>query len=367
MRSRTLSVSERFRRMWVMVPQMAGSGLPRRLRLALLAVRPGDRHLNYRATGGLVLLDSNENKIPHAEREFGESCERLNPLEVPLRLFPRLFLIGSLVLPGRLHQVVAVLAVASNIKRRLRQGIRFALYNPYHLLQYAIADCIAIEKVFHLAPEYPRFPNVQQAIACSAAHEILGYSPLQRVLTIQPHSVVEDHAVVRVYLTQIQGLRTRREEAALIEFARWVRGRVNVPVEIFLHYLDREIDESDPKARSLLQEFGTSVRRDASLHSLSSRQVSVSGFSSIGYDLLSSDICHVMVVDEAREGTSRAGAAGLQLSKWWATRRDVINFDAPYLQWLEALASSDPECFETVFRRSPSEIEQLVGSETETD
>ena len=364
MRSRTWSVTERFRRLWVIAPEMAGSGLPRRLRLAFIAVCPSGRGRERRATDGLVLLDANENKIPHASREFGEGCERLNPLEVPLGLSARLRLLGSLVLPRRVHQVAAALVVASNFERQFPHGVRCALYNPYHLLQYAIADRIPIEKVFHLAPEYPRLANVDQAFACSAAHEVLGYSPLQQRLTIQPHTVIDDRAVIRVYLTQILGLVERREEAALLDFVRWLRARVDIPIEIFPHYLDRDIQETDPRASKLFDEFGELVRRDSSLHSLSARQVSVSGSSSIGYDLLSSDICHLMVYDDDSDETPRSGVVWKQLSAWRTTRCDVVRFDAPHLKWLEALHAADAECFEAVFKRPPENVSAPTGSGT---
>ena len=362
MPSRVWSVAERFRRLWVLAPAMVGSGLPRRMRLAVLALRSSDWSPDRLAIERLVLLDANENKVPHASREFGEPCERLDPLEVPLAFYARLRLLGSLVLPRRVHQVAAALVVASNIERQFPHGVRCALYNPYHLLQYAIADRIPIEKVFHLAPEYPRLANVQQAFACSAAHEILGYSPLQQRLTIQPHTVIDDRAVIRVYLTQILGLVERREEAALLDFVRWLRARVDIPIEIFLHYLDRDIQETDPRASKLFDEFGDLVRRDNSLHSLSARQVSVSGSSSIGYDLLSSDICHLMVFDSDNDEIPRSGVVWKELSAWRATRCDVVHFDAPHLEWLEALYAADAECFEAVFKSLPEDVAAPIGS-----
>lgn len=356
------SETERLKRLWSLSPEMDGSGLPGRLRLAFLAVQPRPRRLSLRVTDELLLLDANDSKVAHASREFGEPCQRLDPMRVPLLFSSRLLLIWSVIVPGRLHEVIASLVVSRNLQRQLPCESRCVLYNPYYLLHYAIAEVIPINKVFHLAPEYPRLDAVGEAFACSAVHEVLGYRPEQQRTTIQPHTFVEDRAVIRVYLTQILGLVKLREEAALIEFARWVRDRVDVSVEIFLHYLDRDIDESDPRAHSLFHEFGESVRRDASLHSLSLSQVSVSGYSSIGYDLLSADICHLMVVDEAREGLSREGSARLKLAKWWATRHDVINFDASYLQWLEALQSSDAECYEAVFKRSPEDVAASIGS-----
>jgi len=359
--SRVWSVAERFRRLWVLAPAMVGSGLPRRMRLAVLALRSSDWSPDRLAIERLVLLDANENKVPHASREFGEPCERLDPLEVPLAFYARLRLLGSLVLPGRVHQVAAALVVASNIERQLPRGTRCSLYNPYHLLQYAIAEHNQIEKVFHLAPEHPRLTNVQQAFACSAAHEILGYHPLQQRLTIQPHTVVEDRPVLRIYLSQLAVLDKHPEDTALINFARWARELADVPVEIFLHYIDRDVTESDSEATALLVEFGEIVRRDASLQALSSGQVSFSGSSSIGYDLLSSQICHVMVVDRDRWESSQYGESGKRMAAWRSSRRDVVRFDAPYLEWLQALSVADAECFEAVFKESPEDVAASIG------
>lgn len=363
MRSCTLSGAERFRRLWLIAPEMAGSGLPHRLRLALLALRPSRRNFDHQGSERLLLLDMNENKIPHANREFGEACEQLNPLSVPLRVAQRFLLLGTLFLPGRLHQVAAALVFATNIRRQLPVGSRFALYNPYHSLQYAIANRVPIEKVFHLAPEYAKLANVRYAFACSAAHEILGYSPVQQVLTIQPHTVVEDRPVIRIYLSQLAVLDEHPEDLALIDFVRWVRDWADVSVEIFLHYIDRDVTLSDSRGTALLLEFGDLVRRDASLHVLSSSQVSLSGSSSIGYDLLSSQICHLMVVDRGRWEGSRFGETGQRLAAWRSSRPDVVRFDSHYWEWLKALEKIDFRCVQAVFGGSLAEMESRLNRE----
>jgi hypothetical protein len=363
MRSRAWSVTERFRRLWSLAPGMAAPGVPGRLRLAYLALRPDRSGLELNFADVLVLLDANEHKLEHAQREFNEHCERLDLLDVPLRLKARLLLLCALPLPGRSGVVVSVLTIAANVRRQLPSGTRCALYNPYVLLQYAVADLVPIEKVFHLAPEYPRIDGVREAVACSATHEILGYSPVQQRLTVQPHTMVEDRAVIRVYLTQILGLVERREEAALMDFVRWVGGRTDTPIEIFLHYLDRDIDEADPRAAELFNEFGPLVRREASLHSLSTGQVSVSGSSSIGYDLLSSDVCHLVVFDPEYHEIPTDGIVWKNLSTWRASRRDVVRFDAPYREWLDALFAVDPATFLGVFRMTPEEVSDDANSQ----
>jgi len=346
--SRAWHVAKELRRLRSLLPGVWGSGLPRRPRLALLALRPQRRRANRVLPGSLVLLDANDKKVAHAEREFREHCYRLDPLEVPLRFTARLFLLASLTLIGRLQVAASVFVLASNLRRQFPKETRWALYNPQRLLHYAIAGMMPIDKVFHLAPEYPRLDGARQAIACSAAHEILGYRPEQQHFTLQPHTIVSDHPVLRVYLSQIQLLREFREEAALLDFLRSVRQLTDVTIEIFLHYLDRGISEADLRATELFKDWGQSVRRDASLHTLSSAQVSFSGSSSIGYDLLSSSICHVMVIDSNRLQATYC-EAGTRLTQWSSRRDDVISFDIEHSQWLQAVRKVDEEKFQNVF------------------
>jgi len=345
---------EVLRRLWAISPRVYASGLPHRLRLAELTFRSAAVNLTSDQLLHLVLLDTNENKVQHAEREFGERCTRVDPLRPPIGLVKRFGLLLSLTLPGRLGDVTACMILARSLQQSLPRGSRIAFYNPYFLLQYAIAEFSEVDKVFHLVPDYPRVERTREVFACVAAHEILGYhADVQRV-TIQPHTIISDRPIVRVYLTQLIELEKCPEERSLIDFARWVRGRVDVPVEIFLHYIDRDISELDPRASALFEEFGEAIRREASLHQLSSGQVSFSGSSSIGYDLLSSRICHVMVYDQKLRGRRGGSEEGRRLAAWRTERNDVIRRDSPPDQWLEALRLVDEVRYHAVFGANPT-------------
>ena len=354
MRSSLRARVEVFRRLWGISPRVHASGLPRRLRLAGLTFRSDAVNLTGDQLRHLVLLDSNENKVQHAEREFGERCTRLDPLRPPAGRGARFCLLLSLLLPARLGDVTVCMILARSFHLSLPHGARLAFYNPYFLLQYAIAELCEVDKVFHLVPEYPRVESAKEALACLAAHEILGYhADVQRV-TIQPHTIVDDHLVVRVYLSQLVELEKLAEERALIDFVRWIRDRVEVPVEIFLHYIDRGVAESDPRASALIEEFGDLICREASLHQLSSGQVSFSGSSSIGYDLLSSSVCHVMVYDQERQATRRVDEDGIRIVAWRTERTDVIPCDSPPEHWLEALRLVDEVRYHAVFGAKPT-------------
>lgn len=355
---RSLFVSARY--LFRLEPQITRSGLPRRPRLVLLALQNRGHLIDFIQQRDLVLVDGNPNKEETARREFHEQFVRIDPLEVKLAFWARTVILFSVVLPRRFMVVVSALAIALNLGCRMPNGSRVALYNPQHFVLFAIAEVVHIEKIFHLAPEYPRIRNVRFAYACTAAHEILGYPTERQCVTIQPHEVVEDHPVIRVYLSQLVVVREFPEDAALVDFVRWVRGRVDVPIEIFLHYVDRDVTESDERAAALFSEFGDVIRRDASLQSLSSRQVSFSGSSSIGYDLLSSEICHVMVVDRDRWESPRFRESGKRLAQWRDNRPDVIRYDAPYRAWLEALQTADAGCFEAVFKRPLEDVAETV-------
>lgn len=345
---------EVLRRLWAISPRVYASGLPHRLRLAGLTLRSAAVNLTSDQLRHLVLLDTNENKVQHAEREFGERCTRVDPLRPPIGPVKRFGLLLSLTLPGRLGDVTACMVLARSLQQSLPRGSRIAFYNPYFLLQYAIAEFSEVDKVFHLVPDYPRVERTREVFACVAVHEILGYhSDVQRV-TIQPHTIVDDHLVVRVYLSQLVELEKLAEERALIDFVRWIRDRVEVPVEIFLHYIDRGVAESDPRASALIEEFGDLICREASLHQLSSGQVSFSGSSSIGYDLLSSSVCHVMVYDQERQATRRVDEDGMRIVAWRTERTDVIPCDSPPEHWLEALRLVDEVRYHAVFGAKPT-------------
>ena len=342
------------RRLWFLLPKVFGSGIPRRPGLLKLIFGPSHQEFNFNPAGHLVLLDANENKVRHAEREFGEPCFRVDVTRCPLRLRARIHLFLCVLVPGRLGTIIACMVLARNLRHVLPSGSRVALYNPYFLVQYVAAEYFVVEKVFHLAADYPRVESARHVFACAAVHQILGYRVEQRRFTLQPHSVAEDIPVVRVYLTQILGLVTYREESSLIDFARWLRSRSDVRVEIFLHYVDRDIEETDPRSRSLFEDFGTSVRRDDSLQTLSACQISFSALSTIGYDLLSSDICHVVVFNPDRHET--LVPVSDRLESWRAERADVIAYDTPYLGWLQAAFDVDKASFEAVFGCLPSGV-----------
>ena len=300
---------------------------------------------------GLVLIDSNPKKRSHAERQFREPCTQVDPLSLRLGRRYKAVLLVATILPSRLMAVFGSMAIALNLRDCLSNEYRIALYNPQNLLLWAVSEVREVDVIFHLAPEYPRIRGARVAHACSAAHEILGYPPECQRETIQPHTVVEDRPVLRVYLSQLAVYPIFPEESAMIDFVRWVRALFDVPVEIFLHYVDRDATHIDQKTAALFSEFGTLIRREDSLHELSSRQISLSGSSSIGYDLLSSNICHLMVVDRGRWETQRFGETGCRMKLWRDSRIDVVNFDSPYGEWLKALRATNTECFDALFKQ----------------
>jgi len=340
------------------IPQ---SGLPRRPQLILMATQR--RGVTFPNAGNylLFLIDGNPKKKGYAERTFGESCTQVNPLGVRIDLRFRVLLLLATILPRQLMVVFVSLVFALNLRRQLPTGSRLALYNPQHLLLWAVSEVLDVEMIFHLAPEYPRIRRVQCAYACTAAHEILGYPPENQRITIQPHTVIDSRPVIRIYLSQLAVLESHPEDAALIEFVRWVRERLDVSIEIFLHYTDRGAAECDPRIVETFSELVANIRRDDSLHTLSSCQVSLSGSSSIGYDLLSSNVCHVMAVDRNRW---EVGAAGKRLASWRVSRFDVVDYESQYHLWLQALWRSDRTCFEAVFKGSAADVCRLLDLQT---
>ena len=344
------------RHLWRLEPQVYQSGLPRRAGLLrLVLMRSGFWPVCEPQT--LLLVDGNSNKEVHARREFKEECVRIDAVRAPLDLRARILLLITAILPSRGMAVFGTTVLAANHRRQLPDKPRICLYNPQHLLPYAVSEAFEVEKVFHLAPEYPRVRAAKFAYACSAAHEILGYDKEQRRNTNQPNTFVSSNPSVRVYLTQLHVLRSSKTESALIDFARWVRNRLQLRVEVFLHYLDRDVNQHDPFLIALFNEFGDMIRHEPSLHSLSTTQVSVSGTSSIGYDLLSLDVCHLMVYDPDTSAVPIDGSVWPRLTDWRHQRSDVIRFDEPFRAWLDALYATDAVSFQAVFHGTPEAVE----------
>lgn len=300
--------------------------------------------------GSLLLVDRNPNKVAHAEEVFGEPATLFRLSISHPSAGERLALLLSLVLPRRWRHTLGALVVAKNVLRRLPKKCRVALFNPYFLTHYAVAEMTTVDKVYHLSPEYPRVRRFKQVFANRVVHEIYGYPPHARCVVARSIVYRGEFPVVRIYLSQLRAVGRLPEERALLRLARRMNAESWAPVEIFLHYLDRELTEGELCELGIDEELQVIIRRANSLEYVSQGQISFSATSTIGYDLLASDVNHFIFVDRDRplRGFIR-GEAWVRLREWRDACNRVTSFDIEFDELLRVVRGVNSEAFVATF------------------
>lgn len=243
------------------------------------------------------LADHNPNKLEPSEKCFGVRLRLQDPLALGLKLRFRTMLIFSTFFFGGLRDSVTALIFALNFRAR-SQGRRVFLWNPYTLLQVAIGEVVTVEGVFHLEASYPPIRNVRTAYGNPLALDILGYPDAQRQVRYQEHRFSRSEPLLVIYMSQLAWLNEAPSEKSLLLLARCAARRLEQRVEIFLHYSDRDSVYRAPADFPELAGLDHLIRFDDSLRNLSTRQVSVSALSSIGLDLLASEVNHLVLVGD---------------------------------------------------------------------
>lgn len=341
---RSLTGSSTF--LWRISPEMWMSGVRGRLgtlRTAVLSRRLPD--VPPFDAGWGVLVDSNPNKGAHAERVFGRPMVIVDPVAIRHNLRWRVALLLTCMLPTRARAVVVALVHARNLSGRLMPEQRVYLWNPYTLMQFAVSEVLEVEATYHLDASYPRLRAVGQAHGCQVALDLLGYAADERVHTLQPWNLTRDEPVLVVYLSKLDEMQRHRSELRLLDAVRAWRDLTTAPIEIYIHYTDRQTARQEPLHAEFFDEFGDLVSDENSLDRLSSSQISVSALSTIGLDLLSMDIAHFVMTpnDPLTE------PFGVWRNRLDASRHDVLNTDDSPESWLATIRHKHPDRSRSVF------------------
>lgn len=341
---RSLTGSPSF--LWRISPEMWMSGVRGRLgtlRTAVLSRRLPDVPRIDAGCG--VLVDSNPNKVPHAERVFGRPMVIVDPVTIRHNLRWRVALLLTCMLPTRSRAVVVAMVHAHNLSDRLTPEQRVYLWNPYTLMQFAVSEVLAVEATYHLDASYPRLRAVGRAHGCQVALDLLGYAADERVHTLQPWSLTRDEPVLVVYLSKLDEMQRHRSELRLLDAVRAWRDMTAEPIEIYLHYTDRQIARQDSFHAEFFDEFGDLISDENSLDRLSSGQVSISALSTIGLDLLSMDIAHFVMTPN----DSSSEAVGVWQSRLAVGHHDVLITDDSPDSWLATIDHKYPARSRAVF------------------
>ena len=291
---------------------------------------------------GVVLLDHNRSKRDSLRTTLGIESTHLDPFSAPLTVRDRLRLALSVVLPRNRREAQASIIIADASVRLLPCSSTAFLWNPYSLLQFAVASSEHPTDVYLLAPNYP-VPRNYRRVYCNKTIREIHHIPDAKWINVQaPIARLQRSDVIRIYPTRLDRLDHRNSEVALLKFALWLDQDQGLPVEIFLHYKDQEV--LDLSQADSLSELSHLIKRGHSLRNLSPNQISFSATSTIGFELLSQGVAHIFVTGRSSE----RHVPGEEVEAWFNNSSNVVSSEDPWSLWMEKMVHVYPEQYSRI-------------------
>ena len=174
--------------------------------------------------------------------------------------------------------------LAFDIGENLSQDINIYFFNPYTIRQYLLLKTLSNKS--HAYIHTPYYLVFQADNIWTTKFIAKLYNWYGNVKNINPtHKKLEERCKnIRIYFSQLSS--NTDNEKRLRQFVYFLSNK-GIKVEIFLHYLDRSSQIKESNSKSLIF-YNTNKSMDC----ICDKQLSFSGSSSIGYELLSLDINH---------------------------------------------------------------------------
>ena len=276
----------------------------------------------FRSHGDEVLFDYSAQKVGGTEEMFGRTVPVVNPYECLKGLRFRLLLVLALFLTRERQRALAASIVAHAVTGQVGGIKRSFLWNPGNLVSLALAHTLPNVNVYVLAPEYPLVDRVDFIFSNQTVLDIHRIPTAQRSVVRRKHNFVSDDLKFVFYPTQLATVGHEFfEETLLIDLLRDVAASATIPIEIRPHYHDQK----HGLPTWFLDEFGDYVifSQPSSLECLSTRQVSFSCHSSIGYELIGLGVVHGIV--GPLPGGVRERRACRALNRWFRESPFVLS------------------------------------------
>jgi len=283
-----------------------------------------------------ILVDYNERKSTDAASVWNP-VNFLNPYWLRPSLCERLLLLISLGLPRNAAKSLRACALALTIRSRLPRTTDLVAWNPYSVFHHAIIDICEVSETYLLSPKYP-LPNGRT--------KFLGHRVLKDIYSLNGNTftatkwntkITSDEARVALYFTKLCE-RDPREER-LKEFGLFLI-RHSVPIAIYLHYVDRD----QATITGLGPELLPAVKRVPSVEDISSNQISVSGVSTIGLELLSADLAHFVCFGASEDQSSiPLSSAATPFRHWIMNQPCGLSRTSTDHEWVAQILRAEPE------------------------
>ena len=282
-----------------------------------------------------LLVDYNERKLVDASEVWGDVAF-LNPYWLRPTLTERILLWVSLFLRGNTSTTLRAMAIALTVKKRVSKDAKRIVWNPYSVFHHAIIRLCDVRETYILSPKFPLPESNTKFVGHRVLQEIYALENSQFESRGKGIEIASSDQRVAFYFTKLSESDPREER--LKEFASFLLKK-RVPIVIYLHYVDRD----RPEVQGLNPELVPSVRRTKSIEDISSQQISVSGVSTIGLELLSHDLAHFVCFGEAGDQSSIPFSSDSTPFRCWikghprGLRRSLSNTD-----WVEQILRVEP-------------------------
>lgn len=251
---------------------------PSRLGLVRIILKPGlplEADLSTR-----YLLEYNSNKIKVAEELFGVKLVMLNPFTVSYPFAYRLGFLLIIPFGKKYRDILFSVLVRYWIERFLPKKSLLYFYNPYACIHWAFSGCAMAHYAYIHTACYPLFQS--KFYACDRTiREIYGIPENVCFEVRPPHNLTNRKLeAIKFYFTKLS--RNYTQDLFLKSLALHAVKNSSLDVHIYLHYLDDNLEAPfDEKC------LNDRVIHEKSLLDLCDNQVSISGASSVGYEVAS--------------------------------------------------------------------------------
>lgn len=240
-----------------------------------------------------VLLDYNANKHAPSEVLFQKKLFFYQINNHFFSLKNRILLLKALLsyLVNRNKKQFSIkyaelLAVDHSVS--LPQDINIYFYNPYTIRHYLLLKLLPHQSYAKVQTPYYLVFQADNIWANRFVSTLYDFNGEVNIITPSHIKLNGRCTCVRFYWTNIQS--KSENEQQLRQFAHFLNEK-GIKVEIFLHYLDRATPPIAESTNPLM-----SYNLNNSMDYLYDKQLSFSGASSIGYELLSLDINHYIFI-----------------------------------------------------------------------
>lgn len=224
------------------------------------------------------LLEYNANKLKAAERVFDVKLIMLNPFNISYSIIFSSLLLLIVPLGKKNREIFFCLIARYNIDCLLPEGSTLYFFNPYACIHWAFSGHSMAHRTYIHTHGYPLFDST--FYTCNKTIRDIYSIPVSNCQIVKPlHQFCNQSSrTIRFYFTKLS--RISPVEKYLKTLAEYAIKKSQYDSQIYLHYLDSTL--YSPFDKDFLNDC---IVNKKSLFNLCHKQISISGSSSVGFEI----------------------------------------------------------------------------------